>query len=71
MWVSHIPVNAKSSGTWSRDEISVPDKRATYRSVEGTAIGNFMEWYDFSLYSFTVVTLAQLFFPVVAAALEA
>lgn len=49
-------------GRWSRDEIRVPDKRATHRSVQGTAIGNFMEWYDFSLYSYTATMLAQLFF---------
>ncbi|WP_461480120.1 MFS transporter [Mycobacterium sp. HUMS_1102779] len=33
------------------------------RSIQGTAIGNFMEWYDFSLYSYTATILAQLFFP--------
>lgn len=36
---------------------------AAHRSIQGTAIGNFMEWYDFSLYSYTATTLAQVFYP--------
>jgi MHS family proline/betaine transporter-like MFS transporter len=31
--------------------------------VEGTAIGNFMEWYDFGVYGFIATTLAQVFYP--------
>jgi MHS family proline/betaine transporter-like MFS transporter len=33
------------------------------RSIAGTAIGNFMEWYDFGLYGFLATTIAQVFFP--------
>ncbi|EFG74371.1 transporter, major facilitator family protein [Mycobacterium parascrofulaceum ATCC BAA-614] len=57
------PQASKSRRTWSRDEIRVADKGATHRAVKGTAIGNFMEWYDFSLYSYTATMLAQVFFP--------
>ncbi|MGH3959066.1 MFS transporter [Mycobacterium sp.] len=29
----------------------------------GTAIGNFMEWYDFGVYGFLATTIAQVFYP--------
>lgn len=51
------------SGTWSLDEIRVGDKRATHQAVKGAAIGNLVEWYDFSLYSYTATIIAQVFFP--------
>jgi MFS family permease len=50
-------------GTWRRDEIRVADRRATYRSIQGTAIGNFMEAYDFTLFSLVATLLAQTFYP--------
>ncbi|HEU0189800.1 MAG TPA: MFS transporter [Mycobacterium sp.] len=33
------------------------------RSIAGTAIGNFMEWYDFGVYGFLATTIAQVFYP--------
>ncbi|OBG01788.1 MFS transporter [Mycolicibacter sinensis] len=33
------------------------------RSIAGTAVGNFMEWYDFGIYGFLATTLAQVFYP--------
>jgi MFS transporter, MHS family, proline/betaine transporter len=54
---------SKGGGRWSRHDIRVTDQSAVRRSVEGTVIGNFMEWYDFSLYSYTATILAQVFFP--------
>ncbi|MGC2654470.1 MAG: MFS transporter [Mycobacterium sp.] len=33
------------------------------RSIEGTAIGNFMEWYDFGVYGYIATTIAQVFYP--------
>ncbi|OBI06128.1 MFS transporter [Mycolicibacter nonchromogenicus] len=33
------------------------------RSIAGTAIGNFMEWYDFGIYGFLATTIAQVFYP--------
>ena len=36
---------------------------ATRRSIEGTAIGNFMEAYDFTLFSLVATILAQKFYP--------
>lgn len=53
----------KSRATWSRDEIRVVDIDAAHRSIHGSAIGNFIEWYDFSLYSYFATTLAQVFYP--------
>lgn len=29
----------------------------------GTAIGNFMEWYDFGVYGYIATTIAQVFYP--------
>jgi MHS family proline/betaine transporter-like MFS transporter len=33
------------------------------RSIRGTAIGNFMEWYDFGVYGYIATTIAQVFYP--------
>lgn len=33
------------------------------RSIAGTAVGNFMEWYDFGIYGFLATTIAQVFYP--------
>lgn len=33
------------------------------RSIQGTAIGNFMEWYDFGVYGYIATTIAQVFYP--------
>ena len=46
-----------------RDDVTVVDTRATRRSIEGTAIGNFMEAYDFTLFSLVATILAQKFYP--------
>ncbi|PQM47638.1 Proline/betaine transporter [Mycobacterium talmoniae] len=48
---------------WTRDEIRVSDPAAMRRSIAGTAIGNFMEWYDFGIYGFLATTIAQVFYP--------
>ena len=50
-------------GTWTRDEIWVADADVTHRSIQGTAIGNFMEAYDFTLFSLVATILAQKFYP--------
>ncbi len=50
-------------GGGARDEITVVDARATHRSIMGTAIGNFMEAYDFTLFSLVATILAQKFYP--------
>jgi MFS transporter, MHS family, proline/betaine transporter len=33
------------------------------RTVAATAVGNMIEWFDFGVYSFTAVTIGQVFFP--------
>ena len=33
------------------------------RSIAGTAVGNFMEWFDFGVYGFLATTIAQVFYP--------
>jgi len=48
---------------WTRDQIRVSDPEALQRSIAGTAIGNFMEWYDFGVYGFLATTIAQVFYP--------
>jgi MHS family proline/betaine transporter-like MFS transporter len=48
---------------WTRDEIRVSDPVEMRRSIVGTAIGNFMEWYDFGLYGFLATTIARVFYP--------
>jgi MFS transporter, MHS family, proline/betaine transporter len=36
---------------------------AIRRDTVGTAIGNFMEWYDFGVYGYIATTIAQVFYP--------
>ncbi|HME76191.1 MAG TPA: MFS transporter [Mycobacterium sp.] len=33
------------------------------RDTAGTAVGNFMEWYDFGVYGYIATTIAQVFYP--------
>jgi MHS family proline/betaine transporter-like MFS transporter len=49
--------------TWARADIRVADPAALRRSIVGTAVGNFTEWYDFGIYGFLASTIAQVFFP--------
>ena len=48
---------------WTLDEITITDRSAMSRTIGGTAIGNFMEWYDFGAYGYIATTLAQVFYP--------
>jgi MHS family proline/betaine transporter-like MFS transporter len=57
------PIGLQSSGRWRRDQIRVTDRATLRRSIEGTAIGNFMEWYDFGVYGYIATTIAQVFYP--------
>jgi MFS family permease len=43
--------------------VTVVEAGATHRSIQGTAIGNFMEAYDFTLFSLVATILAQKFYP--------
>lgn len=36
---------------------------AMRRDTAGTAIGNFMEWYDFGIYGYIATTIARVFYP--------
>jgi MHS family proline/betaine transporter-like MFS transporter len=44
-------------------QVRVSDPQTTRRSIKGTMIGNLMEWYDFGVYGFIAVTIAQVFYP--------
>ena len=50
------------SGLSSHD-VTVVDPRALKRTVAAAAIGNAVEWFDYGVYGFLVVTLGQVFFP--------
>jgi MFS family permease len=50
-------------GEWTLDEITIADRHSARRSIAGAAIGNFMEAYDFTLYSLVATILAQTFYP--------
>ena len=47
----------------SPDDVTVVDPRALKRTVAAAAIGNAVEWFDYGVYGFLVVTLGQVFFP--------
>lgn len=48
---------------WTRADIRVVDPTVARHSIAGTAIGNFMEWYDFGVYGYIATTIAQVFCP--------
>ncbi|MFZ0902490.1 MAG: MFS transporter [Mycobacterium sp.] len=48
---------------WTRADIRVVDPTVARHSIAGTAIGNFMEWYDFGVYGYIATTIAQVFYP--------
>jgi MFS family permease len=55
---------SRSDGeSWTLEEIQVADATTLRRAIAGTAIGNFMESYDFSVYSLVATILAQTFYP--------
>jgi MFS transporter, MHS family, proline/betaine transporter len=43
--------------------VTVVEPRALKRTVAAAAIGNAVEWFDYGVYGFLVVTLGQVFFP--------
>ncbi len=45
------------------DKITVVEAGATHRSIQGTAIGDFTEAYDFTHFSLVATILAQKFYP--------
>jgi MFS transporter, MHS family, proline/betaine transporter len=45
------------------DDVTVVEPRALKRTVAAAAIGNAVEWFDYGVYGFLVVTLGQVFFP--------
>lgn len=58
---------AKSQGPhrrqWDVEDVTVTDLSSMRRSVTATAVGNFMEWYDFGLYAYLATVISQVFFP--------
>lgn len=41
----------------------VPTRRAPLRAVLAGAVGNIIEWYDFSVYGYLAVVISAVFFP--------
>lgn len=59
VWSAIMPTST-SSGTQNTDDVSI----ATLRKViAASAIGNFVEWFDFAIYGFLAVIIPQHFFP--------
>lgn len=54
---------AASRQGYDIEQIEVADPSSLSRTVGGTAIGNFTEWYDFGVYSYVVPVLGATFFP--------
>jgi MHS family proline/betaine transporter-like MFS transporter len=60
---SHSASDRNLPRRWTREQIRVSDPATLQRSIAGTAIGNFMEWYDFGVYGFLATTIAEVFYP--------
>lgn len=52
-----------TSENYHPDDITVADSSALKRTVAGTAVGNFTEWFDFGVFSFLVPIVSEVFFP--------
>ncbi|WP_245799203.1 MFS transporter [Virgibacillus siamensis] len=46
-----------------KDDINVVDADNAKKAVFATGMGNAMEWFDFSIYSYLAATIGKLFFP--------
>jgi MFS transporter, MHS family, proline/betaine transporter len=53
----------RSEPELTSDDVTVVESRALKRTVAAAAIGNAVEWFDYGVYGFLVVTLGQVFFP--------
>ena len=51
------------SGDYSFDDITISDPSDLKRTIIGTAIGNFTEWFDFGVYSYVIPIISAVFFP--------
>lgn len=47
---------------YALEDITVADSSSMARTIGGTAIGNFTEWYDFGVYSYIIPVLTVVFF---------
>ncbi|HEX7381750.1 MAG TPA: MFS transporter [Nevskiaceae bacterium] len=59
------PVSAyyvDSVKSYALEDITVADASSLARTVGGTAVGNFTEWFDFGVYSFLTVIISKVFF---------
>ncbi len=58
---SDIQTTAADSPRLEVDDVIVVDKKRVRSAIGGTAVGNFMEWFDFGIYGYLAVTLAMVF----------
>ncbi|WP_217274042.1 MFS transporter [Shewanella sp. VB17] len=63
----YININAYQNNSTNEALVSAPfdvvDKATLQRVLAASAIGNFVEWFDFAIYGFMAVIIAQHFFP--------
>jgi MHS family proline/betaine transporter-like MFS transporter len=52
------------------DDVQVVEPSRIRTAVGGTVVGNFMEWFDFGVYGYMALTLANLFFQTGSEALD-
>ncbi|TPW32030.1 MFS transporter [Pararhizobium mangrovi] len=50
------------SNVESVDDVTISDPSRLKKTVAGTAIGNFTEWYDFGVYSYIIPIISAVFF---------
>lgn len=50
-------------GELTADQVTVVDARSLRRAVAAAAVGNAVEWFDYSVFAFLAVTLGKVFFP--------
>jgi MFS transporter, MHS family, proline/betaine transporter len=58
-----VAVSAGEDRELIADDVTVVEPRALKRTVAAAAVGNAVEWYDYGVYGFLVVTLGLVFFP--------
>src|SRR3982751_3594192 len=59
----HSQGNGASENGVTPDDVTVVDPSSLKRTVAAAAVGNAVEWFDYSIFSFLAVTLGKVFFP--------
>jgi MHS family proline/betaine transporter-like MFS transporter len=59
----HSQGNGAGENGLTPDDVTIVDPSSLKRTVAAAAVGNAVEWFDYSIFAFLAVTLGKVFFP--------